>query len=127
MAADLARLGLSRELVEDAALLVSELVGNAVRYAHPLPGNVLRVSWEYAPGRLRLQVTDGGGRDRPEVRDAGPFDTRGRGLAIVDAVAVAWGVERDRGGASHTSTIWAELPVARANPSSASASAGRMR
>jgi hypothetical protein len=36
-------------------------------------------------GRL-LRVSDGGGPDRPQVRDAGPFDTRGRGLAIVQAI-----------------------------------------
>ncbi len=125
LADDLARLGLARELVEDAALLVSELVGNAVRYAHPLPGDVLRVSWEYARGQLVLRVTDGGGRDQPQIRDANPWDTRGRGLAIVDAIAVAWGVERIRNGAGRSSTIWAELratPAGSADPRRAPAS-----
>jgi len=121
---DLGRLGAARELIEDAALLVSELVTNAVRYAHPLPGDTLRVSWEYVPGRLLLRVTDGGGRGQPRVRDAGPFDVRGRGLAIVDRVAAAWGVERGRNGGKTSSTVWAELAAARLSRRSFAASNG---
>ncbi len=108
---DLARLGLSDELVEDAALLLSELVGNAVRFADPLPGNVLVVRWGIVKGRLLLGVTDGGGRGTPQVRDAGPFDTRGRGLAIVEAVSTTWGVKRGRSGVGRSSTVWAALPT----------------
>lgn len=87
LGADLARSGVSSDVVDDATLLASELVGNAVRYAHPLPGGG-------APGDLvgrhdcvRLRVTDGGGLGAPRVRDAGPSDVRGRGLAIVDSLA----------------------------------------
>jgi anti-sigma regulatory factor (Ser/Thr protein kinase) len=119
---DLDRLGLARELIEDAALLISELVTNAVRYAHPLPGDTLRVSWEYVPDRLLLRVTDGGGRDQPRVRDAGPFDVRGRGLAIVETVAAAWGIERSPNGGKTFSTVWAELGAARARRRSSAGS-----
>jgi len=105
---ELLRSGLSGSAVDDAALLVTELVTNAVRYARPLPGDVLRVSWDLVGGRLLLKVTDGGGGDGPRRQDAGPRDTRGRGLAIVDAVAVRWGVDRDNG---NRSTVWAELPA----------------
>jgi serine/threonine-protein kinase RsbW len=103
---DLSRDGLSRDVIDDAALLITELVTNAVRYAKPLPGGVLQISWTLDSGRLRLRITDGGGRDAPHRLDAGPRDTRGRGLAIVDAVAARWGVEREVGGLS---TVWAEL------------------
>jgi anti-sigma regulatory factor (Ser/Thr protein kinase) len=107
--ADLSRRGLPDDVVDDATLLASELVGNAVRYAHPLPGGVLRVAWSVGRDCVRLRVTDGGGPSAPRVRDAGPSDVRGRGLAIVDSLARAWGVHRsDRGPAS---TVWAELPV----------------
>jgi serine/threonine-protein kinase RsbW len=122
---DLGRLGLARELIEDAALLISELVTNAVRYAHPLPGDTLRVSWEYVPGRLLLQVTDGGGRDQPQVRDAGPFDVRGRGLAIVETIAAAWGIERSPNGGKTSSTVWAELAAARLSRRSSTRSSAR--
>jgi serine/threonine-protein kinase RsbW len=105
---DLVRSGLSGPVVDDAALLVTELVTNAVRYARPLPGDVLRVGWDLVGGRLLLRVTDGGGGDSPHRQDAGPRDIRGRGLAIVAAVAARWGVDRLD---SSLSTVWAELPV----------------
>ncbi len=94
---DLNRLGFSRELVDSAALLVSELIGNAIRYARPLPGNVLRVRWELGGGRLLLRVTDGGGRDEPQLKDAGPADTR--------------------------STVWAALPLSHPDRSAARSAA----
>jgi anti-sigma regulatory factor (Ser/Thr protein kinase) len=109
LSADLARSGVRREVVDDAALLASELVGNSVRYAHPLPGGVLRVSWTVADGRVVLSVTDGGGRSAPALRDAGPSDVRGRGLAIVRALARTWGVDRHENGVGPVSTVWAEL------------------
>jgi serine/threonine-protein kinase RsbW len=111
---DLARLGLPDALVDDAALVLSEMIGNAVRFADPLPGNVLLVGWGFVNGRLLLRVTDGGGRDRPRVRDAGPFDTRGRGLAIVEAISAAWGVKRGRSGLGWSTTVWAALPAGQA-------------
>ncbi len=119
---DLARLGLPHDLVEDAALLLSEMVGNAVRFADPLPGNVLVVSWGLVKGRLLLRVTDGGGPNRPQVRDAGPFDTRGRGLAIVEAMSAAWGVKRGASGVGRSSTVWAALPTRQAEGRPAGAS-----
>jgi anti-sigma regulatory factor (Ser/Thr protein kinase) len=119
---DLAGFGLPHDLVEDAALLLSEMVSNAVRFAEPLPGDVLLVSWGVVEGRLLLRVTDGGGRDRPQVRDAGPTDTRGRGLAIIDAVSATWGVKRRGSGLRRSSTVWAALPIrpARGRPGGAS-------
>ena len=108
---DLSCLGLPHDLVEDAALLLSEMVSNAVRFADPLPGNVLLVRWSVVKGRLLLRVTDGGGRARPQVREASPTDTCGRGLAIVDAVSVAWGVKRRGSGLRRSSTVWAALPI----------------
>jgi len=106
---DLARLGIPREAIQDAALVLSEMVGNAVRYARPLPGNVLLATWQHANGRVLLRVTDGGGRGQPRVQEAGPLDTRGRGMAIVDAVAAAWGVKSREAGIARSSTVWAEL------------------
>ena len=98
-------------MVGDATLVVSELVGNAVRYAAPLPGGVLEVSWAVDPDRVRLRVSDGGGPSVPLRHDAGPEDVRGRGLAIVAALARDWGVELSANGAGPTSTVWVDLPV----------------
>ena len=105
---------ISPELLADTIAVVAELVGNAVRHADPLPGGVVRVAW-----RLRLEpettveirVTDGGADRQPLPRTAGPDAQDGRGLAIVAALAVRWGVERDGLG----QCVWAELgPVRRA-------------
>ena len=98
-------------MVDDAQLLVSELIGNAVRYGRPLPGNVLWVAWELDSDTLLLKVTDGGSHQSPRFRDAGPSDVRGRGLAIVDALARKWGVDRSQNGVGPVSTVWAELAV----------------
>lgn len=109
LADDLAGHGIGRDVCEDVVLLATELVGNAVRYAHPLPGGLLRVEWRVDPGKVLIRVTDGGGIDAPRVREAGPHDTRGRGMAIVDALARDWGVERYVNGVGPVSTVWAEL------------------
>ena len=109
---DLTRRGLDPEVVDDAALLATELVGNSVRHARPLPGGVMRVAWSVHDSRVLLKVTDGGGRSSPHVREAGPSDVRGRGLAIVDALVVDWGIDRCENGVGPVSTVWAELSVA---------------
>ena len=109
--ADLATLGVPPAVADDAALVVSELIGNAVRYGRPLPGNVLRVAWAVEPDCLVVKVTDGGSPQTPRFREAGPSDVRGRGLAIVDALARKWGVDRYENGVGPVSTVWAELKV----------------
>jgi anti-sigma regulatory factor (Ser/Thr protein kinase) len=111
LGADLADAGLPAAVIGDAALVVSELVGNAVRHAAPLPGGVLEVSWTVDAGYVRLRVSDGGGPSMPVRHDAGPEDVRGRGLAIVAALALDWGVETSRSGGGPMSTVWVELPV----------------
>ncbi len=97
--------GCPAEVVGDAELVVSELVGNAVRHAQPLPGGALRASWEVEPDAVVLAVADGGGLGHPEVQPQSSSGTSGRGLAIVAALAIAWGV-RDEGGAT---VVWARL------------------
>lgn len=111
LGADLADAGLPSAVIGDATLVVSELVGNAVRYATPLPGGVLEVSWTVEPECVRLRVSDGGGPSVPARYDAGPEDVRGRGLAIVTALARSWGVEVSRNGGGPMSTVWVDLPV----------------
>ena len=73
-------------LADDAVLLASELVANAVQHARG--------------SRVGLVVREDGGTVTCEVSDASPAmprrrrrgEERGRGLAIVAAVAADWGV-----------------------------------
>ncbi len=99
----------SAELLADAVAVIAELVGNAIRHAQALPGEVIRVAWKIrtVSGRqhLEVRVTDGGAGDGPRRRDAGVDSIDGRGLAIVSALAEAWGVDRDGLGQS----VWARL------------------
>jgi len=55
--------------------------------------------------RIHLRVIDGGANQVPAQREAEPDSIDGRGLAIVDALALRWGVERDETG----QCVWAEL------------------
>jgi anti-sigma regulatory factor (Ser/Thr protein kinase) len=71
--------------VYDVLLLCSELVGNAVR--HGTPGLALRARLEGA--HLTLRVSDGSSMVPAPREDPGES---GRGLAIIDALADAWGV-----------------------------------
>ena len=80
-------------------LLVSELVTNAVKYGGPLE-DVL-VTAEVADDVLTVAVTDAN-PEPPQVRHAELSATGGRGMALVDRLAQAWGVDID--GASKT--VW---------------------
>lgn len=99
--------GTPRDVVDDTALLVAELVGNALRHAEPLPDGTISVSWDVGPSALVVAVTDGGATTSPGLRPMHEFETSGRGLPIVEALAVEWGVRR-RGGAT---TVWATMPL----------------
>jgi anti-sigma regulatory factor (Ser/Thr protein kinase) len=90
-----------------AALVLSELVTNAVLHAAPLPGDEIEVRWGLTGGDLEIHVTDGGGVQRPRLVDAGWLAVRGRGLSIVDALAVAWWVSE----AGPRRTVHARLSV----------------
>ncbi|GAB3795243.1 hypothetical protein GCM10027605_00870 [Micromonospora zhanjiangensis] len=87
----------SPALLADVVATVAELVGNSVRHADPLPGAVIRVAWRLRPGpdtdTVEVRVTDGGAATGvPRLREAGPDSLDGRGLHIVAALAVEWGL-----------------------------------
>jgi anti-sigma regulatory factor (Ser/Thr protein kinase) len=96
---------LEDERLHDVLLLVSEVVTNAVVHGYP-------------PGRLRLSSDDA--RVRVEVEDSSPaqpvleaFDHeshRGRGIALVEALADDWGVEAP-GGQGSGKRVWFEVNV----------------
>ena len=85
--------GSAPEVVDEARLVATELVGNAVRHASPLGNGTVLVRWQEDGSDLVLSVCDGGGPSRPERVEAQPYDVRGRGLTIVDALSTAWWVE----------------------------------
>ncbi len=100
-----------RDVVDDTALLVAELVGNALRHADPLPDGTISVSWDVGPSALVVSVTDGGASTSPGLRPMHAYETSGRGLPIVEALALEWGVRR-RDGAT---TVWATMPLTHAS------------
>jgi anti-sigma regulatory factor (Ser/Thr protein kinase) len=90
-------------VLEPAALLTSELVTNAVVHARSDIELVMRCE----DGRVRIEVVDRC-EDPPVRRSATPEQTSGRGLALVDALALSWGVNPlPEAGKS----IWFEVPA----------------
>ncbi|HEX5587799.1 MAG TPA: ATP-binding protein [Acidimicrobiia bacterium] len=100
------------EVVDTAALLVTELVSNVV--VHALTDMLLVV--DVAPGRIEVAVQDGS-PERPALQDPAVDAVAGRGLAIVDELATAWGVEEQHG----KKVVWAALEF----PATAGAVSGR--
>jgi anti-sigma regulatory factor (Ser/Thr protein kinase) len=87
--------------VEDAVLLlVSELVTNAVIHAHTDVDVILRLR----PERVRVEVVDDAAA-YVQRRDAASEDQSGRGMALTEALAEAWGVDTLVAGKS----VWFEV------------------
>jgi GAF domain-containing protein/anti-sigma regulatory factor (Ser/Thr protein kinase) len=95
---------------DDAELAVTELVTNAL--LHAAPPVSLRVT--PADGHVRVEVRDGS-RVAPVRGQADVASMTGRGLALVEALAVRWGVDPTPAG----KVVWAELgPEQDAGPAS---------
>ncbi|MFF1741353.1 ATP-binding protein [Streptomyces mirabilis] len=85
-------------------LCVTELVGNVIRHLGedtPVWVRVVRADG----GRTRVEVGDPDPRALPVLVRATGDDESGRGLALLDAVALRWGVEQGAAG----KTVWCEL------------------
>ncbi|MEV3859895.1 ATP-binding protein [Streptomyces sp. NPDC050095] len=90
--------------VAEVQLCVGELVANVVRHVGegvPVGVRVLRGGC----GLIRVEVWDPEPRVLPVLRDAGTDDEGGRGLAVVGAAALRWGVVAEAGG----KTVWCEM------------------
>ena len=89
------------EVLDVVNLLVSELVTNAVVHARSEPSVAILLT----PAAIRIEVTDSGA-GLPAVKDAADSDTSGRGMALVEMLASAWGVQPRATG----KTVWFEVP-----------------
>ncbi|HLT68525.1 MAG TPA: ATP-binding protein [Acidimicrobiales bacterium] len=92
----------SPQLVDDVVLMVSELVTNAVLHG---AGDV-EVTLDRSDDVVRVEVADEGGFALPRPGRPGSDDVTGRGLAIVDALADAWGDSVDDRGRTR---VWVEV------------------
>ncbi|MGW7358062.1 ATP-binding protein [Streptomyces sp. NPDC054802] len=88
----------------DLQLCATELVTNVIRHLGEGVPVTVRVSC--SGGRTRLEVTDPDPRALPVLREsATAADESGRGLALLDALTLRWGV----GQGPSTKTVWCEL------------------
>ncbi|MFD4525422.1 ATP-binding protein [Streptomyces sp. NPDC058470] len=88
----------------DVQICATELVANVIR--HIGEGTPVRVRVIRADGaRIRVEVTDPDPRALPVLLCATGDDESGRGLALLDALTLRWGVERGAVG----KTVWWEL------------------
>ena len=90
--------------VDDVVLMASELFTNAV--LHGAGGVDVTVALQ--DGHLRVEVIDDGHDHLPiRAQLPSPGTIGGHGLAIVDALAHAWGKGRDHLGRTR---VWLEVP-----------------
>ncbi|MGX1811689.1 MEDS domain-containing protein [Nocardia sp. NPDC055321] len=93
--------GRTDQVLDDAALVVSELAANAVAHAQ----SVFRVSLTRSDTELRIAVEDlSAEQPRLGVRDRTVVG--GRGMLLVDALSHRWGVERT---GSAGKIVWSEI------------------
>ena len=97
---DACRITAPRADCDTVSLLVSEVATNAL--VHGVGQVLVRVV--PTDGGVRIEVVDGS-PSLPVPRAATPMDEGGRGLALVEALASAWGAERSDGG----KTVWFEV------------------
>ncbi|MHB9860123.1 ATP-binding protein [Streptomyces sp. YIM S03343] len=93
------------------ALVVAELAANAVRHGHA-PGHdfSLHLTFDEPSKLIRVEMADAvAGKHPPTTAPtAHPDDESGRGLLLVDTLALRWGwTPRDPVG----KTVWADVPL----------------
>ncbi|WP_406358808.1 ATP-binding protein [Streptomyces sp. NBC_00658] len=98
------------EISEAAQLCVTELVSNVI--THVGPGTPTTVAVSMNGTHLRIEVRDPDTRALPTLIQAGVDAEGGRGMALVDATAVRWGVDLH---ADHKVT-WCELSTGLNSP-----------
>jgi serine/threonine-protein kinase RsbW len=93
------------EARDDAGLVISELFTNAIRHSD---SERISCAVRVTGNLLRLEVADQGcGLTEPQSREPGVDEECGRGLQLVNAVALAWGVQACPDGRGRL--VWAVL------------------
>ena len=87
--------------VDDAILVASELAANAIEHGE----QPVELRLDVFADRVRVCVVNAAGDRIPEVRTVGDDAARGRGLALVHALAADWGWEHD----GDRLSVWADL------------------
>jgi anti-sigma regulatory factor (Ser/Thr protein kinase) len=82
-------------------LLVSEIVANAVLHAR----TSAELSVQLLPDRVRVAVTDLE-PTQPKRRPDDPLTSTGRGIALIEKLSLAWGIDRTPEG----KRVWFETP-----------------
>lgn len=97
--------GYPPDLRADARLCLTEVVANAVEHAGLSLDDEIVVALTTAAHRLRLDVCYPGSGfvAKPKSRRSVWGDEKGRGLTLVDALALSWGASPDTG------HVWVEL------------------
>ncbi|MFJ4329830.1 ATP-binding protein [Streptomyces sp. NPDC088935] len=96
---------LLRRYDHDVRLCVTELLTNVIDHVGEGTPATVRVA-VLPTGHTRVEVTDPDPRALPLLTGpAGVTDESGRGLALLDALALRWGVEQCGG----RKTVWCEL------------------
>jgi anti-sigma regulatory factor (Ser/Thr protein kinase) len=109
------------EARDNAVLVTSELVTNAIVHS---AGRRIVCRVHSGADRIRIEVEDqNGGFTLPAPRQARPDEQNGRGLFLVDALSLDWGVTVAPEGPS-VRVVWAELSTAPDEPPTPHTSGG---
>lgn len=84
-------------LTQDAVIVLGELVSNALDHGRPRADGRLEVGFALDEVFLWVTVADGGGGSEPSLVQADTYAERGRGLAMVQALASSWAYDRADG------------------------------
>jgi anti-sigma regulatory factor (Ser/Thr protein kinase) len=96
--------GLTREVMDNLRLMVSELVTNSIRHAGLAHGTSIGLKVKVRAGRIRVEVADPGPGFEPVSVTPSMYQTSGWGLYLVDQLSDRWGVIR-----GETTKVWFEL------------------
>ncbi|MEU5925275.1 ATP-binding protein [Streptomyces antimycoticus] len=92
--------------VDDAELVVSELGSNALNHtASGTDFGTFHLTLSLSAQTVAISISDSGGSPEPHPTEADPYDTHGRGLSIVMALAC----RVDITGNQHGRTVTAQL------------------